>query len=197
LKEAVDKSFNSITVDGDTSTSDTCLLFSTPSVFFKDSIKQIKDKRLKPFKDALDKVLQSLAQQIVCDGEGASKFITININSVKSQKSARNIGLSIANSSLVKTAIAGEDPNWGRIIMAIGNSDVPFIQDKISIAINKIKITKKGSLVANYKEKLVANKMKDKNIVIDIDMGIGKENSTVWTCDLTKEYININADYRS
>ena len=197
LKESVDKSFNSITVDGDTSTSDTCLLFSTPSVFFKDSIKQIKDKRLKPFKDALDKVLQSLAQQIVCDGEGASKFITININSVKSQKSARNIGLSIANSSLVKTAIAGEDPNWGRIIMAIGNSDVPFIQDKISIAINKIKITKKGSLVANYKEELVANKMKDKNIVIDIDMGIGKENSTVWTCDLTKEYININADYRS
>jgi glutamate N-acetyltransferase / amino-acid N-acetyltransferase len=197
LKESVDKSFNSITVDGDTSTSDTCLLFSTPSVFFKDSIKQIKDKRLKPFKDALDKVLQSLAQQIVCDGEGASKFITININSVKSQKSARNIGLSIANSSLVKTAVAGEDPNWGRIIMAIGNSDVPFIQDKISIAINKIKITKKGSLVANYKEELVANKMKDKNIVIDIDMGIGKENSTVWTCDLTKEYININADYRS
>jgi len=96
LKESVDKSFNSITVDGDASTSDTCLLFSTPSVFFKDSIKQIKDKRLKPFKDALDKVLQSLAQQIVCDGEGASKFITININSVKSQKSARNIGLSIA-----------------------------------------------------------------------------------------------------
>ena len=181
LKESVDKSFNSITVDGDTSTSDTCLLFSTPSVFFKDSIKQIKDKRLKPFKDALDKVLQSLAQQIVCDGEGASKFITINVNSVKSQKSARNIGLSIANSSLVKTAIAGEDPNWGRIIMAIGNSDIPFIQDKISIAINKIKITKKGSLVANYKEELVAKKMKDKNIVID----------------LTKEYININADYRS
>ena len=197
LKESVDKSFNSITVDGDASTSDTCLLFSTPSVFFKDSIKQIKDKRLKPFKDALDKVLQSLAQQIVCDGEGASKFITINVNSVKSQKNARNIGLSIANSSLVKTAIAGEDPNWGRIIMAIGNSEVPLMQDKISIAINKIKITKKGSLVANYKEDLVAKKMKEKNIVIDIDMGIGKENSTVWTCDLTKEYIKINADYRS
>ena len=197
LKEAVDKSFNSITVDGDTSTSDTCLLFSTPSITLKENIKDIRDKRLNPFREALDKVLQSLAQQIVCDGEGASKFITINVNSVKSQKIARNIGLSIANSSLVKTAIAGEDPNWGRIIMAIGNSDSPLIQNKISIAINKVKITKKGSLLDNYKEEVVAKKMKDKNIIIDIDMGMGKENSTVWTCDLTQEYIKINADYRS
>ena len=197
LKEAVDKSFNSITVDGDTSTSDTCLLFSTPSITLKENIKDIRDKRLKPFREALDKVLQSLAQQIVCDGEGASKFITINVNSVKSQKIARNIGLSIANSSLVKTAIAGEDPNWGRIIMAIGNSDSSLIQNKISIAINKVKITNKGSLLDNYKEEVVAKKMKDKNIIIDIDMGMGKENSTVWTCDLTQEYIKINADYRS
>lgn len=197
LKEAVDKSFNSITVDGDTSTSDTCLLFSTPSITLKENIKDIRDKRLNPFREALDKVLQSLAQQIVCDGEGASKFITINVNSVKSQKIARNIGLSIANSSLVKTAIAGEDPNWGRIIMAIGNSDSPLIQNKISIAINKVKITNKGSLLDNYKEEVVAKKMKDKNIIIDIDMGMGKENSTVWTCDLTQEYIKINADYRS
>ena len=197
LKEAVDKSFNSITVDGDTSTSDTCLLFSTPSITLRENIKDIRDKRLNPFREALDKVLQSLAQQIVCDGEGASKFITINVNSVKSQKIARNIGLSIANSSLVKTAIAGEDPNWGRIIMAIGNSDSPLIQNKISIAINKVKITNKGSLLDNYKEEVVAKKMKDKNIIIDIDMGMGKENSTVWTCDLTQEYIKINADYRS
>ena len=197
LKEAVDKSFNSITVDGDTSTSDTCLLFSTPSISLKDSIKQTKDKRLSPFREALDKVLQSLAQQIVCDGEGASKFITINVSSVKSKKIARNIGLSIANSSLVKTAIAGEDPNWGRIIMAIGNSDSPLIQNKISISINKIKITNKGALVANYKEELVAKKMKDKNIIIDIDMGMGRADSTIWTCDLTQEYIKINADYRS
>ena len=197
LKEAVDKSFNSITVDGDTSTSDTCLLFSTPSITLRENIKDIRDKRLNPFREALDKVLQSLAQQIVCDGEGASKFITINVNSVKSQKIARNIGLSIANSSLVKTAIAGEDPNWGRIIMAIGNSDSPLIQNKISIAINKVKITNKGSILDNYKEEVVAKKMKDKNIIIDIDMGMGKENSTVWTCDLTQEYIKINADYRS
>ena len=184
-------------MDGDTSTSDTCLLFSTPSITLRENIKDIKDKRLNPFREALDKVLQSLAQQIVCDGEGASKFITINVNSVKSQKIARNIGLSIANSSLVKTAIAGEDPNWGRIIMAIGNSDSSLIQNKISIAINKVKITNKGSLLDNYKEEVVAKKMKDKNIIIDIDMGMGKENSTVWTCDLTQEYIKINADYRS
>lgn len=197
LKEAVEKSFNSITVDGDTSTSDTCLLFSTPSISLTKSIKLIGDKRLSSFRIALDKVLQSLAQQIVCDGEGASKFITININSVKSQKVARNIGLAIANSSLVKTAIAGEDPNWGRIIMAIGKSGSPLIQNKISISINKVKITNQGVLLSAYKEEVLAKKMKDKNIVIDIDMGMGKEKSTIWTCDLTKDYIKINADYRS
>ena len=197
LKEAVEKSFNSITVDGDTSTSDTCLLFSTPSISLTKSIKLIGDKRLSAFRIALDKVLQSLAQQIVCDGEGASKFITININSVKSQKVAKNIGLAIANSSLVKTAIAGEDPNWGRIIMAIGKSGSPLIQNKISISINKVKITNQGVLLSAYKEEVLAKKMKDKNIVIDIDMGMGKEKSTIWTCDLTKDYIKINADYRS
>ena len=197
LKEAVEKSFNSITVDGDTSTSDTCLLFSTPSISLTKSIKLIGDKRLSSFRIALDKVLQSLAQQIVCDGEGASKFITININSVKSQKVARNIGFAIANSSLVKTAIAGEDPNWGRIIMAIGKSGSPLIQNKISISINKVKITNQGVLLSAYKEEVLAKKMKDKNIVIDIDMGMGKEKSTIWTCDLTKDYIKINADYRS
>ena len=197
LKEAVEKSFNSITVDGDTSTSDTCLLFSTPSISLTKSIKLIGDKRLSSFRIALDKVLQSLAQQIVCDGEGASKFITININSVKSQKMARNIGLAIANSSLVKTAIAGEDPNWGRIIMAIGKSGSPLIQNKISISINKVKITNQGVLLSAYKEEVLAKKMKDNNIVIDIDMGMGKEKSTIWTCDLTKDYIKINADYRS
>ena len=197
LKEAVEKSFNSITVDGDTSTSDTCLLFSTPSISLTKSIKLIGDKRLSSFRIALDKVLQSLAQQIVCDGEGASKFITININSVKSQKVARNIGLAIANSSLVKTAMAGEDPNWGRIIMAIGKSGSPLIQNKISISINKVKITNQGVLLSAYKEEVLAKKMKDNNIVIDIDMGMGKEKSTIWTCDLTKDYIKINADYRS
>ncbi len=197
LKEAVEKSFNSITVDGDTSTSDTCLLFSTPSISLTKSIKLIGDKRLSSFRIALDKVLQSLAQQIVCDGEGASKFITINIHSVKSQKVARNIGLAIANSSLVKTAIAGEDPNWGRIIMAIGKSGSPLIQNKISISINKVKITNQGVLLSAYKEEVLAKKMQDKNIVIDIDMGMGKEKSTIWTCDLTKDYIKINADYRS
>jgi glutamate N-acetyltransferase / amino-acid N-acetyltransferase len=197
LKESVEKSFNSITVDGDTSTSDTCLLFSSPSISLKKDIKFFSDKRLSIFRKSLDNVMQSLAQQIVCDGEGASKFITINVTSVKNNKIAKEIALSVANSSLVKTAIAGEDPNWGRIIMAIGKSKSPIKQDNISISINKKKITYKGSLVSNYKEAEVVKKMKDKNIEIDIDIGTGKEQATVWTCDLTQEYIKINADYRS
>ncbi len=197
LKEGVEKSFNSITVDGDTSTSDTCLLFSSNSETLDKNIKSLGDKRLKLFRKSLDKVLQSLAQQIVCDGEGASKFITINVNSVKSYKMAKEIALSVANSSLVKTAIAGEDPNWGRIIMAVGKSGNLINQDRISISINKVKITNKGAIVRNYKEEVVAKKMKSKKIDIDIDMGIGKKAATVWTCDLTKEYIKINADYRS
>ena len=197
LKNAVEKSFNSITVDGDTSTSDTCILFSLNSKKLIKPIKSIKDERLEKFKKSLDMVMQNLAQQIVCDGEGASKFITIKVNSVKSYKIAKEIALSIANSSLVKTAIAGEDPNWGRIIMAIGKLGSSVKQDKISISINKVKITQKGSLVKNYKEKTVANKMKSKNIEIEVNLGTGKENATVWTCDLPQEYIKINADYRS
>ncbi|MDG2001622.1 MAG: bifunctional ornithine acetyltransferase/N-acetylglutamate synthase, partial [Alphaproteobacteria bacterium] len=197
LKEAVEKSFNSITVDGDTSTSDTCLLFSSNIKSLNKPIKSIADKRLKLFRKSLDKVLQGLAQQIVCDGEGASKFITINVNSAKSYKIAKEIALSVANSSLVKTAIAGEDPNWGRIIMAIGKSGESIRQESISISINKAHITYKGALINNYNEKVVAKKMKSKNIEIDINIGSGKEHATVWTCDLTKEYIKINADYRS
>ncbi len=197
LKEAVEKSFNSITVDGDTSTSDTCLLFSLNSKPLNESIKYMGDKRIQLFKKSLDNVLQSLAQQIVCDGEGASKFITVKVNAVKSYKIAKEIALSVANSSLVKTAIAGEDPNWGRIVMAIGKEGSSIIQDKISISINKVKITHKGALVNNYKEEVVAKKMKSKNIEIDINLGTGKESATIWTCDLTKEYIKINADYRS
>ena len=112
-------------------------------------------------------------------------------------KIAKEIALSIANSSLVKTAVAGEDPNWGRIIMAVGKLGSSVKQDKISISINKVKITHKGSLVKNYKEETVANKMKSKNIEIEVNLGTGKENATVWTCDLTQEYIKINADYRS
>lgn len=197
LKDAVEKSFNSITVDGDTSTSDTCLLFSSNSDSLDKNIKSLGDQRLKLFRKSLDRVLQSLAQQIVCDGEGASKFITINVNSVKSYKIAKEIALSVANSSLVKTAIAGEDPNWGRIIMAIGKSGSIINQERVSISINKVKITYKGAVVNNYKEKVVAKKMKSKNIEIDINIGTGKKEATVWTCDLTKEYIKINADYRS
>tara|TARA_X000001036_G_scaffold39394_1_gene31779 strand:+ start:1087 stop:2325 length:1239 start_codon:yes stop_codon:yes gene_type:complete len=197
LKDAVEKSFNSITVDGDTSTSDTCLLFSSNKKSLNKPIKSLGDKRLKLFRKSLNKVLQSLAQQIVCDGEGASKFITINVNSAKSYKIAKKIALSVANSSLVKTAIAGEDPNWGRIIMAIGKSGESIRQESISISINKAQITYKGALINNYNEKVVAKKMKSKNIEIDINIGSGKEQATVWTCDLTKEYIKINADYRS
>ena len=197
LKEAVEKSFNSITVDGDTSTSDTCLLFSLNSSPLNKSIKSINEDRIELFRKSLDQVLQDLAKQIVCDGEGASKFITINVKSAKTYKIAKEIALSVANSSLVKTAIAGEDPNWGRIIMAIGKLGSSVIQDKISISINKVKITYNGALVNNYKEEDVVKKMKSKNIEIDISVATGKECATVWTCDLTKEYIKINADYRS
>ena len=197
LKQSVENSFNSITVDGDTSTSDTCLLFSISKNKFTNPILNIKDSRLLKFRKALDSVLKDLAKQIVCDGEGAKKLVTVNVNSAKSYKSAKSIAFSIANSSLVKTAIAGEDPNWGRIVMAIGKSNVYIKQNLLSISICGKKITKKGSVIRNYDEKFVAKEMKKQNITLDIDLGLGKNKVTVWTCDLTHDYIKINADYRS
>ena len=160
-------------------------------------INNINDKKIVNFDKALHLVLLTLAKRIVMDGEGATKFITINIKKSKNQEDAKKIALSIANSNLVKTAIAGEDPNWGRIIMAIGKSGVDINLKKLLIEFGNIKIIEKGQLVKNYKESDVASYMKNRSIEISINLNTGLKNFTAYTMDLTKKYIEINADYRS
>jgi len=196
LKINIGTTFNSITCDGDTSTNDMVSIFSTGKI--KNSkIKNLNDKKLKNFSDALHLVLLNLSKRIVADGEGASKFITINIMKSKNEKDAKDIAFSIANSTLVKTAIAGEDPNWGRIIMAIGKSGVNINLKKLSISFGNIKIIDKGQLVNNYNESKVVNYMKEQSIDISINLNMGLKKFTAYTMDLTKKYIEINADYRS
>ena len=196
LKNNIETTFNAITCDGDTSTNDMVSIFSTGKV--KNSkINNINDKKIKNFNEALHAVLLNLSKRIVADGEGASKFITINIVKSKNEKDAKKIAFSIANSSLVKTAIAGEDPNWGRIIMAIGKSGVNINLKKLSINFGNIKVIDKGQLVSNYKESEVANYMKAHTIDISINLNMGFNKFTVYTMDLTKKYIEINSDYRS
>ena len=168
LKDGVERSFNSITVDGDTSTSDTCALFATGDVNLPKSIVKKSDKRLTIFKEALDKVLQNLAKQIVCDGEGAKKLIKINVSGAKSEKIARKVGLSVANSPLVKTAIAGEDANWGRIVMAIGKAGVNINLKFLIISINNMKVSEGGLVSKNFSEKKASKYMKEKEIEIKI-----------------------------
>ena len=196
LKKNIDTTFNAITCDGDTSTNDMVSIFSTGKV--KNSmINNANDKRMKPFNKALHSVLLNLSKRIVADGEGATKFITINVIKSKSENDAKKIAFSIANSNLVKTAIAGEDPNWGRIIMAIGKSGININLDKLSINFSNIKIIEKGKIFKNYKESEVANYMKGSAINISINLNLGTKNFTAYTMDLTKKYIEINADYRS
>ena len=196
LKKNINTTFNAITCDGDTSTNDMVSVFSTAKV--KNSIiNNINDKKIVGFDKALHSVLLNLSKRIVADGEGASKFITVNVVKSKNDKDAKKIAFSIANSKLVKTAIAGEDPNWGRIIMAIGKSNVDINLKKLSIQFGKIKIIEKGQLVKNYKESDVANYMKNQSIDISINLNMGLKNFTAYTMDLTKKYIEINADYRS
>jgi len=196
LKKNINTTFNAISCDGDTSTNDMVSIFSTGKV--KNSIiNNINDKKIFSFDKALHSVLLSLSKRVVKDGEGATKFITINIAKSKSEKEARVIAFSIANSNLVKTAIAGEDPNWGRIIMAIGKSGVKIDLKKLSISFGGIKIIEKGQIFKNYKENEVANYMKDKSIDISVNLNMGQKNFTAYTMDLTKKYIEINADYRS
>ncbi len=196
LKKNIDTTFNAITCDGDTSTNDMVSIFSTGKV--KNSmINNANDKRMKPFNKALHSVLLNLSKRIVADGEGATKFITINVIKSKSDNDAKKIAFSIANSNLVKTAIAGEDPNWGRIIMAIGKSGININLDKLSINFSNIKIIEKGKIFKNYKESEVANYMKGSAIDISINLNSGTKNFTAYTMDLTKKYIEINADYRS
>ena len=196
LKKNIETTFNAITCDGDTSTNDMVSIFSTGKI--KNSkIININDKKIKNFDEALHSVLLNLSKRIVADGEGANKFITINIMKSKNEKDAKKIAFSIANSPLVKTAIAGEDPNWGRIIMAIGKSGININLKKLSINFGKIKVIDKGQLVNNYKESEVANYMKEDAIDISINLNMGLKKFTVFTMDLTKKYIEINADYRS
>ena len=189
-------SFNSITVDSDTSTSDTVLLVATKKAKHK-PVSKFNDIRLTEFKKNLCSLMLELAKLIIKDGEGASKFITIKVTGAKSKKSAKIIAFSIANSPLVKTAIAGEDANWGRIIMAIGKSGQPADRNKIKIYIGNEQITKDGMVYENYSELRATEHLKQRNIFLEIDVGIGKSNATVYTCDLTHKYIDINADYRS
>jgi len=196
LTAAVDRSFNSVTVDGDTSTSDTVLLCATQQVAHR-PVASPGDRRLADFRRALDSVMIDLAQQIVRDGEGAQKFVTIEVTGAATTRAARRVGLTIGNSPLVKTALSAGDPNWGRIVMAVGRAGEKADPDRLSISIGGIQITAGGGPVPGYDETPVAEHMKGRNIKIAVDVGVGRGKATVWTCDLTHGYIDINANYRS
>ena len=196
LKKNISTTFNAISCDSDTSTNDMVSIFSTGKVKHP-RIKNYNDKRIRYFEEALKKVLLSLAKRVVSDGEGASKFITINVENCKNEDDAKKIGFSIANSPLVKTAIAGEDPNWGRIVMAIGKSNVLINLEKLSIKFGEYSIINNGKLNLNYNESDIVNYMKNDNIDININIFKGSKKFTTYTMDLTKKYIEINSDYRS
>ncbi len=196
LKKNVETTFNAISCDSDTSTNDMISIFSTAKVKHPE-VKNINDEKIKNFDESLNKVLLNLAKRVVADGEGASKFITINVNNCKTENDAKKIGFSIANSPLVKTAIAGQDPNWGRIIMAIGKSGVNLNLEKLSLKFGNIPIIQDGKLISNYDELYVAEYMKESNIDINIDLFTGSKHFTTYTMDFTQKYVEINADYRS
>ena len=196
LKKNISTTFNAISCDGDTSTNDMITIFSTgKSKHIK--VKNINDEKIREFDDALNKVLLNLAKRVVADGEGASKFICINVLNCKTESDGKKIALSIANSPLVKTAIAGEDPNWGRIIMAIGKAGIAINFDKLTIKFGDIIIIQNGKLNTGYNEFDASEYMKHDTIEISIDISKGSKNFTVYTMDFTKKYIEINADYRS
>ena len=188
--------FNAITVDSDTSTSDTVLVFASGAADHAE-ISDPHDPALNDFKNALLRVMLNLAHQIIKDGEGASKFIAVNVVGAVNDDSARNIAMSIANSPLVKTAIAGEDANWGRIVMAIGKSGEPADPHKLSVSLGPYLLAHKGQLAPEYSEENGARYMKRDHLEIQVDIGLGGGSYTAWTCDLTHRYIDINADYRS
>lgn len=199
LSRAVQGSFNAITVDSDTSTSDTLMLFATGAAKKRGApkIDKATDKRLADFKRALGEVLLDLAHQVVKDGEGARKFVEVTVTGAENAKAAKRIALSIANSPLVKTAIAGEDANWGRIVMAVGKSGEYAERDKLAIWFGGVRVACKGLRDPAYDEAEVSRIMQRQEIVINVDLGVGAGAATVWTCDLTKEYVAINGDYRS
>jgi glutamate N-acetyltransferase/amino-acid N-acetyltransferase len=197
LSRGADRSFNSITVDGDTSTSDTLLLVSTGQGAKHPKPASATDTVLKDFREKLEDLLQDLAIQVVKDGEGAQKLVTIDITGAASAAAARRIGLAVANSPLVKTAIAGEDANWGRIVAAVGKAGEKADRDKLSISVGGVEITRNGQRRPDYDEAPVARHIKGQLINIAIDVGIAGGKARIWTCDLTHRYIEINADYRS
>ena len=196
LKKNISTTFNAISCDSDTSTNDMVTIFSTGKIKHS-KINNLNDEKLKEFDNALNKVLLNLAKRVVSDGEGASKFITINVQNCKNENDAKKIGFSIANSPLVKTAIAGEDPNWGRIIMAIGKAGIAIDIDNLSLKFGELNIIQKGKLNSNYNEKEASDYIKNDNIEIFVDISNGSKNFICYTMDLTKKYIEINADYRS
>ena len=196
LRKNIETTFNAISCDGDTSTNDMVSIFSTGKIKHP-KINNVNDEKIKFFDESLNEVLLNLAKRVVADGEGASKFVTINVQNCKTENDAKKIALSIANSPLVKTAIAGQDPNWGRIIMAIGKAGVVPNYDKLSIKFGDLSIVNNGKFNTNYNEFETANYMKNDNIDINVDISNGTKKFTAYTMDLTKKYIDINADYRS
>ena len=199
LADGVADSFNAVTIDGDTSTSDTLLAFATGAAAEHGAprIARASDPRLKGFTKALDSVLKNLAEQVARDGEGARKLVEIIVEGAASPKSARRIAMSIANSPLVKTAIAGEDANWGRVVMAVGKAGEPADRDRLAIWFNGIRVAHKGMRDPDYDEAQVSAEMKNQVIKLKVSLGMGRGRDRVLTCDLTKEYVAINGDYRS
>ncbi len=194
LSRNVKTTFNAVTVDSDTSTSDTVLLMSCGG---GRKIADVSDKRLKPFKKALADVMHDLSMLLVRDGEGATKQVEISVTGAKTKRSARKIAMAIANSPLVKTAIAGEDANWGRIVMAVGKAGEPADRDRLEIRFGEIVVARNGERVEDYSEEAASRVMREDEIEIGVDLGLGSGSATVWTCDLTREYVAINGDYRS
>jgi glutamate N-acetyltransferase / amino-acid N-acetyltransferase len=197
LSKAVDRSFNCITIDSDTSTSDTLMIFATGAAKSAPRIEDAADPRAAAFRRALDKLLLNLAHQVVRDGEGARKFVTVKVEGAASRKAAKRIAMSIANSPLVKTACAGEDANWGRVVMAVGKAGEKAERDKLDIWFGRIRVAHQGLRDPAYDETAASHYMKRDSVEITADLGIGRGRATVWTCDLTKDYVAINGDYRS
>jgi glutamate N-acetyltransferase/amino-acid N-acetyltransferase len=199
LKSGVEDTFNAVTIDGDTSTSDTLLAFATGAAAANGApkISRASDPRLKQFAKAFRAVLADLAEQVARDGEGARKLVEIIVEGATSKKSARRIAISVANSPLVKTAIAGEDANWGRVVMAVGKAGEPANRDRLSISFNGVRVASRGARDPSYDEAEVSRAMKNPKIQIRIALGLGKGRDRVLTCDLTREYVAINGDYRS
>ena len=196
LREGVVDTFNAVTIDGDTSTSDTLMIFATGKAG-NSRIRHAVDTKVKDFRRALHAVLANLSEQVARDGEGARKLVEVVVEGAVSQASARRIAMSIANSPLVKTAIAGEDANWGRVVMAVGKAGEPADRDKLSIWFSGIRVAHKGARDPAYNEAAVSAAMKKPEIRLKVALGLGKGRDRVLTCDLTKEYVAINGDYRS